>query len=91
MSATFVFSSHVNENARKPLSVIRSIPSEGWCEELQRFFEQIKTEANGFSGKGFFLITRKLLFTLAGGLVTYVLVLLQFDMADDEINNLVKC
>jgi gustatory receptor len=91
MSATFVFSSLINENARGPLEVFRSIPSEGWGEELQRFFDQIKNETNCFGGKRLFYITRTVLFKLTGILITYELVLLQFDVADDDLNHLVDC
>lgn len=91
MSAFFVFASIINENARKPLKIFRTIPSDGWCEELERFFNQIKADTGGLSGKRLFFITRSLLFSLAGILLTYVLVLFQFEMADDELFQVIDC
>lgn len=91
MSATFLFASTINENSRKPLRVLRSIPTEGWCEELQRFFNQIKDDEGGLSGGRLFFMTRRLLFSLAGILLTYVLVLLQFDVANDELFQVIDC
>lgn len=90
-SATILFGALVYENARFPLEVIRSVPSEMWCEELQRFFEQIKNESNAFSGKKFFIIRRNLLFSMAGALITYELVLLQFEVAEVTWEDVVDC
>lgn len=81
-SATILFGAQVYESARRPLEVIRSVPSEMWCEELQRFFEQIKLETNALSGRNFFYIKRNLLFSMAGALITYELVLLQFEKSE---------
>lgn len=90
-SATILFGAQVYENARRPLEVIRSVPSEMWCEEVQRFFEQIKIETNALSGRNFFIIRRNLLFSIAGALVTYELVLLQFEKAEFTWEDLIDC
>lgn len=90
-SAAILFSARVYENARKPISVIRSVPSELWCEELQRFFEQIKIESNALSGKNFFFIRRSLLFSMAQALITYELVLLQFDDSETTWEDIIDC
>lgn len=76
LSSTFIIASSVDEHAKKPLKVFLTIPSEGWCQELQRFFGQIKTETSGVSGKGLFLVTRKLLLRMCAVLITYVLFLI---------------
>lgn len=86
MSIVFVIVSIITENARQPLSVFRSLPSEGWCEELQRFFNQLKSDSICFSGSCYFFITRKLLLRIFGILVTYELVLLEFDVGDDILD-----
>lgn len=91
MVSTFLFASFVNEKLVKPLEVIRSLPTEGWCVEVQRFFNQIKVETSFLSAKNFFIISRSALLALAGILVTYVLVLLQFAMAEEDLNNLMHC
>lgn len=90
-SATILYGSRVYENARRPLEVIRSVPSEMWCEEVQRFFEQIKIESNALSGKNFFHIRRNLLFSMAGALITYELVLLQFEQGEVTWEDIIDC
>lgn len=71
--------------------VFRSIPSEGWNEELQRFFNQLRTETNSLSGLDFFFVTKGLLLAITGALITYELVLLQFHASDIDWENLVNC
>ena len=61
---------------------------------LIRFFqiERLSNQAmeiNGFTGMNFFYITRRLLFALAGTILTYELVLLQFD--GEEIDFSITC
>lgn len=86
------FAANVYENARKPLEIIRTVPTEYWCSELQRFFDQIKYNTNdAFSGKNFFFITKRLLFSIAGVLVTYELVLLQFDEKNITWQDVIDC
>ena len=86
-----LFASKIQENARYPIQIFRTIPTEGWNEELQRFFDQIKTTSNALSGLEFFLLTRKLLFGLIGTLITYELVLLQFKSEDTGWDFLENC
>ncbi|XP_070501293.1 gustatory receptor for sugar taste 64a-like [Chironomus tepperi] len=87
------FASKVYENAREPLSIIRGIPTDVWCSELQRFFDQIKLESNSnsLSGKNFFFINKRLLFSIAGALVTYELVMIQFDVKKIKWEDMVDC
>lgn len=81
--------SRIQQRARQPLEIFRSIPSEGWSEELDRLFHQIAIESYALSGMGFFHINKGLLFGLAGGLITYELVLLQFN--NESENSAVDC
>jgi gustatory receptor len=90
MTVTFISASLVYEYARKPLEIFRSIPSEAWSEELNRFFIQIKADQNGLSGNRFFFITRNVLLKLAGVLIIYELVLLQHDN-NPEAGHTVSC
>lgn len=78
-SALFLLASSIFENSKKPLKIFRSIPNEGWCQEIERFSEQIKSETNSLTGMNFFNITRKALLGLAGTILTYELVLLQYN------------
>lgn len=86
-----LIASNIQSKARFPIEVFRSIPSEGWNEELQRFFYQIKSTSNALSALDFFFLTRKLLFSLLGALVTYELVLLQFKSEKIDWESLAKC
>lgn len=87
------YASKVYENAREPMNVIRGIQTEYWCPELQRFFEHIKLESNSnsLSGKNFFFINKRLLFSIAGALVTYELVLIQFDGKKIKWQDVIDC
>jgi gustatory receptor len=73
------------------LEVFRTIPSEGFCEELQRFFNQIREEPNALSAMDFFFVTKKMFLALIGSLMTYELVLLQFDGSAVDWDHLVDC
>lgn len=85
------YASDVYENARKPIEIIRNIPADQWNSELERFFNQIKFHSNALSGKNFFIITKTLLFSMAGVLVTYELVLLQVDGKIVTWQDLIDC
>ncbi|XP_070498772.1 gustatory receptor for sugar taste 64a-like [Chironomus tepperi] len=78
-SAMFLTSASINDESIKPLSVFRSIPSEGWTQEVQRFCNQIQNNGVALSGKHFFFLTRSIVISIAGTILTYELVLLQFD------------
>jgi gustatory receptor len=90
-SVTILFEAQVYESARRPYKVLRTVSAELWCEELQRFFDQIKLETNALSGKNFFFIQRRLLFSMACALLTYELVLLQFDDGDPNVQDKIDC
>lgn len=90
-STMFLMSSGICEESKKPLDVIRSIPTQGWYSETERMFNQLKDDKNAFSGMDFFFVNRKLLFGLCGSLVTYELVLLQFDTKEIDFEALINC
>ncbi|XP_062557004.1 uncharacterized protein LOC134221845 [Armigeres subalbatus] len=75
----FLCAAHIHEAAKKPLDIVANIPNNGWNVELDRFSSQLKSETIALSGMGFFHITRQLLFSMAGTIVTYELVMLKFD------------
>jgi gustatory receptor len=87
------FAARVHDNAREPLSIIRGMSTNVWCSELQRFFDQIKFESNSnsLSGKNFFFMNKRLLFSIAGALVTYELVMIQFDGKKIKWEDVVDC
>jgi gustatory receptor len=78
-SAMFFIASSINDEAKKPLKILRTIPNSGWFSSTQRFSKQVQNDCIALSGKKFFHITRGIIISIAGTIVTYELVLLQFD------------
>lgn len=87
----FLFAATVYESSRKPLKIFRSIPDRGWSQEVERFSEQIMVETNALSGMNFFYLTRSVLFGLAGTILTYEIVLLQYNTAAVEREAQLNC
>jgi gustatory receptor len=77
-SALFFIASSIHDESRKPLNILRTIPNEGFFPETQRFAQNFRNDCVALSGKKFFFITRELIITIAGTILTYELVLLQF-------------
>uniref|UniRef100_A0A182PZ30 Gustatory receptor n=1 Tax=Anopheles epiroticus TaxID=199890 RepID=A0A182PZ30_9DIPT len=87
----FLSAAHIHDCAKKPLDIIMKIPNVGWCIELERFSTQLKSEKVALSGMGFFSLTRQLLFSMAGTIVTYELVMLKFDQESESKGNIPLC
>lgn len=82
-----LITSSVHEESKKPLKVLRHVSNDGWYTETQRFSHQVQTSCFAMTGKKFFRITRGIIITIAGTILTYELVMLQFD-ADKIITGL---
>ncbi|KAM7357432.1 gustatory receptor 64c isoform 2-T2 [Cochliomyia hominivorax] len=75
--------SNIHDTANAIMTSIYEIPTAHWCLELKRLNEVIVSDLYALSGKGFFYLTRRLMFAMAGTLVVYELVLLdQVDGSD---------
>ncbi|XP_060809425.1 gustatory receptor for sugar taste 64f-like [Amyelois transitella] len=74
-----LLASRVHSAASQPINVLFDIPSQFYCTEIQRFVEEIHSDVVALSGLQFFHIKRSLILSVAGTIVTYELVLLQFD------------
>ncbi|KAJ3654538.1 hypothetical protein Zmor_013717 [Zophobas morio] len=76
-----LFGAQVNDESTKPMLVLNSVSSSVYNLEIQRFIQQIGTSEVAITGKNFFSITRGLILSIAGAIVTYELVLIQFNDA----------
>lgn len=89
--AVLLYTSTIHDESREPLAIIQKVPKEGWCNEAQRFFNQVLNDRIALSGKKFFHLTRKLILKIAGTIVTYELVLIQFNSVDEAANDNNPC
>ena len=62
----FLTTASVNDESVKPLAVFRSIPSEGWTQQIQRLCSQIQQNSAALSGRNFFFLTRGIIISIAG-------------------------
>ncbi|KAF9406733.1 hypothetical protein HW555_012996 [Spodoptera exigua] len=68
-----------------PGPILFAVPATSYCKEVERFQNQVNDGVVvAFSGLHFFYITRDLVLTIAGTIVTYELVLLQFSTDDGK-------
>ncbi|XP_063835387.1 gustatory receptor for sugar taste 64f-like [Ostrinia nubilalis] len=76
--AVSLIASQVNAASMVPAPVLYEVPSPVYCVEVQRFLDQVNGDNVALSGLQFFSVTRGLLLSVAGTIVTYELVMVQF-------------
>uniref|UniRef100_A0AAG5CUB2 Gustatory receptor n=1 Tax=Anopheles atroparvus TaxID=41427 RepID=A0AAG5CUB2_ANOAO len=76
--AVAMFAAEVNDESKRPIEVLRTIPRSGWCLEAKRFAEEVTTDTVALTGMKFFSMTRQLVLNVTGAIITYELVLIQF-------------
>ncbi|XP_075162535.1 gustatory receptor 5a for trehalose-like [Haematobia irritans] len=76
--AVCLYLAEVNERSRELLPILKQIPSTAYNNEVERFIMEINGMTVAMTGMKYFDITRKLVLTVAGTIVTYELVLIQF-------------
>ncbi|XP_041631338.1 gustatory receptor for sugar taste 64e [Drosophila kikkawai] len=74
-----LYSSSINDESKRPLLIFRLVPREYWCDELKRFSEEVYLDNVALTGLKFFRLTRGVVISVAGTIVTYELILLQFN------------
>ncbi|XP_053601819.1 gustatory receptor for sugar taste 64f isoform X2 [Plodia interpunctella] len=83
--AVSLIASQVNSASTVPAPVLYDVPSPVYCVEVQRFLDQVNGDTVALSGLQFFNVTRGLLLTVAGTIVTYELVMFQFNSPDATV------
>lgn len=58
----FLCAASINDASKKPLEILRSVPTKNWTIEVERFTEQVRSENIALTGSNFYFMTRKLLF-----------------------------
>ncbi|KAF5297659.1 hypothetical protein FQA39_LY11990 [Lamprigera yunnana] len=85
-----MYGASIYDESKEPISILNSISSDVYNVEIKRFVDQIQFDTVALSGKNFFYITRGLILSIAGAIVTYELVLIQFNvnlLQEDALNN----
>ncbi|XP_055373586.1 gustatory receptor for sugar taste 64a-like isoform X2 [Condylostylus longicornis] len=78
----FIVAANIYESSRVPYELFQLIQKTSY--EIDRFCHQIKYEMIALSGMGFFYFTRKLLLSMLGTIVTFELVMIQFQWSSNE-------
>nr|AID61259.1 gustatory receptor [Calliphora stygia] len=74
-----LYAAEINEESRKPLVIFRKVKREFWCPELKRFSEEVNADMIALTGLKLFNLTRSMVLSVAGTILTYELVLLQYN------------
>ncbi|XP_055543532.1 uncharacterized protein LOC129729076 [Wyeomyia smithii] len=79
-----LYAADIHDESRRLLPLFRTISTQYYSKEVQRFHEQVLNDKVALSGFGFFHLTRQLILKIAGTIVTYELVLLQVNDAEEK-------
>lgn len=88
--AVSMYSSEIYDESKKPIYVLRAVPNGNWCTEVQRFSEHVVNDTIALTGMRFFYLTRKLILSVAGTIITYELVLIQFHKEEKQHDQCTK-
>ncbi|OWR43946.1 putative chemosensory receptor 1 [Danaus plexippus plexippus] len=76
--ALSLIAARVHTVSRQPVYTLYELPSADYGIEVQRFIDQIHGDTVALTGLQFFKVTRGIALAIAGTIVTYELVLMQF-------------
>ncbi|XP_061382667.1 gustatory receptor for sugar taste 64f-like isoform X1 [Danaus plexippus] len=76
--ALSLIAARVHTVSRQPVYTLYELPSADYGMEVQRFIDQIHGDTVALTGLQFFKVTRGIALAIAGTIVTYELVLMQF-------------
>ncbi|XP_011647786.1 gustatory receptor for sugar taste 64f-like isoform X1 [Pogonomyrmex barbatus] len=78
-TAVSLYAASVHDESRLPAPILYSVAGSSYNNEVSRFLTQVTTDTISLTGMKFFSVTRSLVLTVAGTIVTYELVLVQFN------------
>ncbi|XP_012345927.1 gustatory receptor for sugar taste 64f-like isoform X1 [Apis florea] len=83
----------IHDESLLPAPILYSVSSSSFSTEVMRFLSQVTTDNICLTGMKFFSVTRSLVLTVAGTIVTYELVLVQFNTTQqtDASNATIVC
>ncbi|XP_015369415.1 PREDICTED: gustatory receptor for sugar taste 64f-like isoform X2 [Diuraphis noxia] len=84
--AVSLYAASINDQSKKPKSILFAVPTESYGVEVARFLTQVTSDELALTGCNFFSVTRTLMLTVAGTIVTYEIVLIQFNSVNGEGN-----
>lgn len=64
--ALSLFSSEIHDESKKPIDILRAVPTNSWSTEVRRFSEHVVNDTIALTGMRFFFLTRKLILSVAG-------------------------
>ncbi|KAK4877869.1 hypothetical protein RN001_010375 [Aquatica leii] len=73
-----LYGAWIHDESQKPLPLLNSVSSSVYNVEIRRFILHVGIETISLTGKRFFNVTRSIILSIAGTIVTYELVLIQF-------------
>lgn len=79
-----LFAARMNDESKKPVKILQTVPSSSWSIETKRLYDDVIFNNVALSGMDFFHLTRALILRMAGTIVTYELVLMQFNHAQNQ-------
>lgn len=62
--AVSLYSADIYDESKKPIDILRAVPHDSWCLEVQRFSEEVVHGKVALSGRQFFFITRQLILSV---------------------------
>ncbi|KAL2714282.1 LOW QUALITY PROTEIN: gustatory receptor for sugar taste 64f-like isoform X1 [Vespula squamosa] len=86
-TAVSLYAASVNDESRLPAPILYSVSSANYSTEVMRFLTQVTTDNISLTGMKFFSVTRGLVLTIAGTIVTYELVLVQINNIQQTIQS----
>ncbi|XP_018319540.1 gustatory receptor for sugar taste 64f-like [Agrilus planipennis] len=82
--ALSLYGASINDESKEPIRILNSVPSSAYNGEIKRFLLHLKMDSVALTGHKLFKLTRGFILSIAATIVTYELVLIQFNQATLE-------